>query len=97
MEEQCCDKCGKRGGGGLKLQRCSACKCVYYCGTACRDSDWAACEDDVLPSCEAEEKIWGLYGHPSSPGYQRLLTYAALVDGLEVDSEFDKWPIKQGM
>jgi hypothetical protein len=33
-----------------------------------------ACEDDVLPSCEVEEKIWGLWGQPSSPGYQRLLT-----------------------
>jgi len=29
--------------------------------------------DDMLPSCEIEERVWGLYGQPQSPGYQRLL------------------------
>jgi len=29
--------------------------------------------DDFLPSCEAEERIWGLWGEPSSPGYSGLL------------------------
>eukprot|EP00882_Tetradesmus_deserticola_P031021 GHRQ01035057.1.p1 GENE.GHRQ01035057.1~~GHRQ01035057.1.p1 ORF type:complete len:138 (+),score=34.80 GHRQ01035057.1:259-672(+) len=108
-----------------------------------------ACHDDLLPGTEIEEKMWGLWGHPSSPGYQRLLvtyqralrhgdmtahklmecllarpaasqaltqalkevrfvmceedsleiitrsldSYAALIDGLEVDSVFDVWPI----
>ncbi|WIA42482.1 hypothetical protein OEZ86_008473 [Tetradesmus obliquus] len=213
--EACCYKCGKRGGGAVKLQRCSACKCVHYCGTACRDADWAshkkyckrlifvkkaelgafvdgakkadpngseaycaakqaaagdkaleglvlvaplaaqnfvqACEADVLPSCEAEEQIWGLWGNPRSSEYQRTLIayqralkygdlgaqqlmecllarpaaskaltkalrkvrfvmteddaleiimrsldgYGALVDGLEVVSEFDQWPLNQ--
>jgi len=32
-----------------------------------------ALHDDMLPSSEIEEHIWGLYGQPRSPGYQRLL------------------------
>jgi hypothetical protein len=33
-----------------------------------------ALHDDLLPSCEAEEKIWGLWGEPNTQPYQRLLT-----------------------
>lgn len=29
--------------------------------------------DDMLPTCPEEEHIWGLWGEPSSPGYQRVL------------------------
>jgi hypothetical protein len=29
--------------------------------------------DDYLPSCGPEERIWGLWGEPDSPGYSRLL------------------------
>jgi hypothetical protein len=108
--------------------------------------------DDYLPSCEAEERIWGLWGGISEQPYQRLLTayqkafkygdltatklmealcarphaskaltdllhntkmvctetdslemnhyvvdrYMELIDGLQVVSEFDQWPIREG-
>jgi hypothetical protein len=33
-----------------------------------------ALHDDYLPGSETEEKVWGLWGAPSSQPYQRLLT-----------------------
>jgi hypothetical protein len=31
-----------------------------------------ALSDDILPSGESEEKVWGLYGDPRSANYQRV-------------------------
>jgi len=36
------DKCATCGVRGVKMPRCSLCKSVAYCGTACQKADWKA-------------------------------------------------------